>query len=304
MTKLPIEQVNIREVLDELNIEYLEEGPDVSQNWIGVNCPWCDDPMHHLGINLEHKGISCWRCGTKGNVIKYLKEITRSWRKTKELLLKYTPKEFITGYENSEEKSSLVKVELPETIPPRKKHFKYLEKRGFNPKYLTKKYRLKFTGETGNWSNRIIVPFYHNGRLITFTSISIEKKPVVKYKHCPVDKSIIPVKEYLYGYEFTNRKNVIVVEGIFDYWRIGDGAVCIFGVNPHASQIKMLSMFQRVVIAFDGDDAGRKGAEELANNLATMTEVFVVDLDDGKDPDTLSEKEILELKQIAGFQEL
>ena len=66
----------------------------------------------------------------------------------------------------------------------------------------------------------------------------------------------------------------------------------LFGTKVTAEQKKLLSQFREVVIAFDGDDAGRTNAEALANDLAGHTDVSVLDLPEGKDPDSLDESDL------------
>jgi DNA primase len=55
-----------------------------------------------------------------------------------------------------------------------------------------------------------------------------------------------------------------------------------------------------VIIAFDGDDAGRTGANKLANDIATFCDVEILDLPDGKDPDTLDADDIKYIQSKIG----
>ena len=69
---MDLSQVDTKALLDDLGIDYKLSGKNVTSGWIEVNCPFCGDPSYHLGIsptNLFH----CWRCGEKGNLIKYFK---------------------------------------------------------------------------------------------------------------------------------------------------------------------------------------------------------------------------------------
>ena len=58
--------------LEEIGISYSTSGKNISQNWIGINCPFCDDQSNHCGINIHSKVYSCFRCGSKGNVTKLI----------------------------------------------------------------------------------------------------------------------------------------------------------------------------------------------------------------------------------------
>jgi DNA primase len=88
------------------------------------------------------------------------------------------------------------------------------------------------------------------------------------------------------------------VEGLFDQFRIGDGAVCCWGTQFTAEQVLLLSKFPRVLIAFDGDKPGKEAAQKLGNELAVFTDVSILNLPDGSDPDSLSSKELKELRSF------
>lgn len=48
--------------LESHHIDYVTSGPNTARGNISIKCQWCDDPSEHLGISLEGKGWSCWRC--------------------------------------------------------------------------------------------------------------------------------------------------------------------------------------------------------------------------------------------------
>lgn len=297
MEKLRLDNVDIRSILDDIGISYDEHGKNVSRGWIGVQCPFCDDSSNHLGINLDHLTISCFSCGTSGTVLKYLSQELRSFKDAKQILEKAIPRELRRTLDF--EQSIVTKCELPKGATKKytKAHKKYLESRGFNIKKLTKRYDLYFTTDKtdkAKWENRIIVPIKRRNRLVTFTTISILKNPYVRYLHCPDEESIIPIKSLLIGEDLITDKNKVkVVEGIFDLFRIGIGCVATLGTKVTPEQIYLLSKYQKVVIIFDGDKAGRKGTAHLSSNLSALTQVAIIDLPEGIDPDKLDNKSIL-----------
>lgn len=295
--RIHIDNIDIREVLDDLNIHYTEEGKNVSGGWIGTSCPFCDDDSNHLGINIRSKTVSCFKCGTSGTVIKYLAEELRSFNKAITILGDAVPRE-LRLFEQ-QQKENAVHVGLPEEanrkITPY--HAGYLEKRGHDWKALSDRYNLHYCGPIGKWSNRIIVPVVKNFRLITFTSVDISDDTPMRYKHLADEESIISIKHHLFGLEHTNKHSVIVVEGLFDQFRIGEGCVSTFGTKVTAEQKKLLSKFSIIKICFDGDDAGRSGATSLANDLSAYCDVRIFDLPEGTDPDDLSESDIKIIKE-------
>lgn len=302
--KIQLDQIDIREVLDDLGIHYTEEGKNVSSDWIGVTCPFpgCDDQTNHLGINLKSPVVTCLKCGTKGNILKYLAEELRSFPKALQILGDAVPRE-LRQYESTD-KQFASKVIIPERFnsQPSKQHIDFLKKRRFNPKFFCEKYDLLFTNdgvidsEGGKWGNRIIFPIMKGYKMLTWTSVDVTGDHPVKYKHLKDELSVYPIKHLLFGMEYTDGHSVIVVEGHFDRFRLGDGAVATLGTNCTQDQIKLLIKYSIVKIVFDGDKDGRRSAERLGNDLAPFTDVRIYDLADDMDPDKLNPKQIRQIK--------
>ena len=57
----------------------------------------------------------------------------------------------------------------------------------------------------------------------------------------------------------------------------------------------LLTCFGKVVLMFDGDEAGKSATSEITSQLAQKCFVRVVDVPDGKQPDQLSSGEIQNL---------
>jgi len=291
--KIPLNQIDIRGIFDNLGIPYTEKGKNVSHGWIGVTCPFCDDLSNHLGIHLKTGTCSCFKCGETGTIIKYLSEKLNSFNKAIQVLENSIPRELRSLLEERK-KEKITRVNLPKEakrqITPY--HAGYLHSRNFDYKKVTEKYNLHFCGPVGDWANRIIVPIINNYRLVTFTSVDISDETRMRYKHLKAEKSVIPVKEYLFGLEHTDGHSCCLTEGLFDQFRIGSGAVCSFGVKLTPKQIKLLSKFKRVLICFDGDETGRKGANKIANDISVFCDVEILNLPEGTDPDKLSKDDI------------
>ena len=296
--RIEIRYMDAIAVLEEANIPYRESGKNVGRGWIGVNCPFCDDTGFHMGINIDSKCISCWKCGTTGTILKLLAAITGSFHAGLELSKRITGK-ILYKKEDLPEENKKIKVEFPRgaVLGLQDIHKEYLKRvRRMNPQVLADKYHLYSTGSRAQLPNRIIVPVIHNYKLLTYTTISVEEKPVVRYWHCPNDNSTLFIKKYLYGLE-TVKHRAFVVEGIFDKWRMGDETVCTFGVKPTEEQVSLLTQIQNVCIVFDGDQPGYIGAKSLADKLAAFTNVQIINLPFGYDPDTLPRKSIDFIKE-------
>jgi len=297
--KLPIEQVDVLDVLEEAGIPYKTKGPNIGAGWIGVCCPFCHDDNYHMGINIESKKISCFICGESGTILRLVSEEVRSFGKALELVSKLIPREMKARTFN-ERIAKNIRVDLPKYAVSglSDRHKAYLkEVRGFNPDILIEKYNLFHTGPVGPLANRIIVPVVDRGRLITYTSISIAENVDNRYKHLSNEESIVYIKDYLYNLN-TVRGIAYVVEGLFDCWRIGDGAVATLGTKVKDEQIKLLAKVPNVVILFDGDIPGERAGNELGEKLAPFTNVLRIPLPEGEDPDTLSEEFIQKIRRL------
>ena len=73
----------------------------------------------------------------------------------------------------------------------------------------------------------------------------------------------------------------------------GFPALAVMGSSLSEAQERLLTAdFQLVIILFDGDEAGRAGAEEISNRLKHKMFVRVMVLPDGEQPDMLSADEL------------
>lgn len=69
------------------------------------------------------------------------------------------------------------------------------------------------------------------------------------------------------------------------------------------NQIKLLTKFAKVYLAFDGDKAGIVEGEKVANELASFVDVELLLLPEGSDPDKLSKDDVNYLQNLvkSGF---
>ncbi len=172
----------------------------------------------------------------------------------------------------------------------------YLTKRRFDPEIIIPKYRLLACPNFGDWSFRIIIPCYLNGNVVNFTAADTTGRKT-KYKHCPNNKAIIPMKNLLYNIDSVYKK-AIIVEGTTDVWRIGDGAIATMGIEFTTEQVRLIIQknLKAAHIMFDADVLAQKQAKKLANALSNFVPTNIITLPEG-DPDDLSDKEALEIRK-------
>jgi DNA primase len=294
-----IQSFDLIKYLQEKNIEYQTEGKNVSEGWTEVNCPFCQDLSFHLGISPDLK-LNCWICGTKGNITKYIQEIERcSYNFAQRITEKYQDRTL--KYLDKKERQSSSFVKLPTSAKPLQKiHKDYLINRNFDPDFLEKKYDLLGCSEIGDYKFRIIVPIYLENKLVTFIGRDVTNKSKLRYKNCPVEQSILPTKSVLYNLDSVNKK-MVIVEGVTDVWRIGDGCVATLGTQYTKKQLSLLLGIKQAFILFD------QGAEEQADRLAfdlsiivPKVEVLSLNRFTG-DPASLSTKEVNYLRKDLGL---
>jgi DNA primase len=180
----------------------------------------------------------------------------------------------------------------------------YLSSRGFNPKAVEAKYGVKESGPLGNYKFRLIIPIYFNKKLVSFTSRDYTGKGEPKYKEQPVDEAMIPVKDCLYNFDSVKDK-LLIVEGPADVWRMGDGAVSLFGI--HCSEKQQETLFRwwmhslrikrvkKVVLLLDPKT--RVVADKLYYILISfIRDLKIVELQ-GRDPAELTQQEAMNLKK-------
>ena len=217
--------MNFIDYLEDKGISYSDSGENVTEGWINLPCLFCSDTKNHLGINLENLYANCWICGGHSitEIVKEIEDCT--WNKAKKIVGKFGGE-----YRNEDKKlqrektKEIYRVSLPNTSSKDfpKLYLNYLKKRRYNPQYLINKYQLECCKDVGKYKYRIIVPFYLNNKLVTFSSVDVTGRSDVKYLHQPKREAVRFVNQTLYNID-TVKDMAIIVEGLFDVWRIGDG---------------------------------------------------------------------------------
>lgn len=297
------------------HVHYDETGKNIKEGWIGIKCLWCDDSSNHLGINLSSMGISCWRCGVSGTVIKLIMRLLNiDYDTTCNIIKSYSSpiglsqKKWVSGPILSKSRDleglSTAKIDLMAQFVSihtpkwgdtfREYHRKFLISRRYNPDYVIDKYNLHCAGPVGDFARRIIIPVHYHGKIVSFVGRAARDDISLKYKNCPDNESLINIKNTLYGIDTCKKSTILVVEGIFDKWRIGDDTVATFGTKFTDEQVVLLRDFRRVFVLFDSD--AQIAARDLCSKLAIFTEVVQLHLETG-DPDNLTDDDVIHLRR-------
>ena len=287
---------DILQYLEDKDIPYSTSGKNVSSGWVNISCVFCGETSNHLGISLESQGFNCWVCGEKGNIftlVMYIEGV--SYSETKSIISNYEKEEEISKAKDSLVSSKIICIKGLETAFP-KEHKNYLIQRGFNPEYIISKYHLKACLHLGGeFAYRIVIPIIMNDQIVSYTARDITGKQKSKYYNLPNRESVTPIKDCLYNIDSIKDK-VLIMEGVTDVWRIGDGSVALFGVEYTHQQLRLLfdKNPKEAYVMFDTDAI--KKTDKLANILSTFVDkVEVIELDEG-DPGDLSEENIIDLR--------
>ncbi len=295
--KYNLENFNHRNWLDSIQYNYYTKGSNVGKGWIGLDCPFCPDgdTGGHLGINEKTKAINCWRCHTKGNILKLIEQLQGKTAVFKVLKHFMNGNIRLTALQDHMQairgvNCTLPKRATPTILPP---HSTYLKNRNFNPEYLYKKYKLQSIGICPDWGYRIVIPIYYGNKLGTFIGRDITDKAKIRYKACPLDQSIIDPKGGVYNLN-SAKNRLILVEGVTDAWRIGDGCGAILGTELDNRQIVDIanSKVKEVFILFDNDKAGQTATKTWANALSGFVSVHIIELTGYEDPGQLPTNEV------------
>lgn len=298
--------------LEDRGISYITEGKNVTRGWIELQSPYANDHSYHLGVNTRSNSFSCWLSGEKGAITKLIQKLENcSWGKVDAIVAEFTdftkaPEEDVRELKRLQAGSQILKktfVQVTEEACPTLIR-QYLAKRRYTVD-LASQYECYYDAPlhiSKDWKFRLIFPVYRDYELVTYVGRDITGKAELRYKNCPEEESILPAKSCIYGIdEVKEGQDILVVEGIFDKWRLSlhgiPNVVSTLGTMTTKEQHLLLKKKRpkKVWVLFD------KNAEEHAYTLTKQlpfapTEVLL--LTDGKDPDLFSDVEIAELKEI------
>ncbi len=278
--------MSIQDLLTNYNIPFVTEGHKRNtEGWINIHCPFCPGSKDfHLGIHEDGNGCHCWRCGGHTMVELLTRLLGVSEAEARSLLRKYkggVPRKRIV-----KTAAVIFPIKLPSPNTPLKRaSCNYLRQRGYKPKALEKEWSLRQTGPMSLldgmlFNNRIIIPIYWNGDLVSFQARDISGESPYKYLACPKNREKRHHKNILYGKQesLIKAKRIIVVEGVTDVWRFGPCSTATFGIKFKMEQILQLSRLgNQFAIIFDNEPQAQRQARKLQVKLRTLGKDAVIE---------------------------
>jgi DNA primase len=281
-------------VLVDNGIEFKANPNKVSEIFLRCFSGMHEDKNPSLSFNLEKGVYHCFSCGASGNADKLFRELgianpitqeTKQTYKVRKLLKKLDKLRFGNIARLPEPRSSV----------------------NFSFKGISKETLEEFGAFTTNsdgFENYICIPVYQHSKLkfieARYSSL-VEKLSVPKYLRKPAG---VEVSEVLFPLDKIEKfDTIILVEGIFDMLNMHDmgytNTLCYFGVeNINNTKAKLLDEYgcKHIIALADGDAPGRRVAKKIqqlfdARSIATT----IIELDDGKDPGSLTKIEAEQL---------
>jgi hypothetical protein len=270
----------------------------VNDGWININCPLCGDMSFHGGFNIAGDYYHCFKCGGSGLDFILRRLLGIGSDDVADIRHRFDFSHAIVQQLNKK-KESKVSTVVMEGRELSKVDRKYLLSRKFDPDYLIEKYGIKSGGIAGTWKFRIMIPIYFDGKLISYQARDTTGKQIPRYKNCSIEQSIIDPKRVFYNMDNCKGNRAIVVEGVFDAWRLGDGFIASFGTSLSAGQIKLLaSRYKNVVFLFDPEAEAQRRARKYGALLSSLgLEVDVVDTELPYDPGDMTEGDANNLRK-------
>jgi DNA primase len=306
------QRVSMEAVLDHYNIRLRR----VNQNSLRGLCPLpthtSEKSKESFGIHVSKKIWSCQssscaaaRSGKKGgNVLDFVAVMESC--SIRDAATKLASWFSITANRTTtSEKTKLVAAEKTESGEEREENkpltfaltnvdptHEYLRARGIDED-TAQDFGVGFFPGRGTMSGRVVIPIHNKkGELVAYAGRAIDDTEP-KYK---IPNGFRKSIELFNLHRVGESERIVVVEGFFDCIKVhqsGFPCVALMGSSLSTEQEKILVQnFRRILFLFDGDDAGRRGADECLLRLGKKLLVMAVMLPEGKQPDSMSVEEM------------
>lgn len=268
----------------------------VSRDEILCSCPFSQnhpngDRHPSFRLNSEKGVYICYACGERGNIIQLAERVLgMSPFEARSTFSADLTDEAVDGLMRPRgvERKVLTPLQADISRWVGNKH-PYWRSRGF-------------TDETvGKWQlgydpaeDRVVVPVYFKGELMGWSKRAVDDVTLPKWKHSPD----MPKSEILFGMDNFNGDSAVLVEAplsvvMLDQYGVSN-AVASFGCSLSGSQARLLrANYNNVLIFYDPDEPGRRGAVEAARKLEDFVDVYMVG-DTRDDPAAMTLEENLD----------
>lgn len=256
------------EYIERKGIAYKMQGREM----VLAECPYCGDAKKHFYMDPESGAFFCHKCQERGNLWSFKKHLGDAEERTPAIQPAFKKQ---------------APVVVPETNVADKYHQALLKDQGVKDYLLSRgitmetaaRFNLGLRSEKSRW---LSIPHYRAGKLVNikYRSLPPAKKT---FRRIPDAESILFNTDCVKG-----ATQLFITEGELDaITLLQAGLQSVVGVTVGAGTfapewIDLLVEVPEVVICYDADEAGQKGARELAKRLG-YTRCFNLVLPDGMD---------------------
>lgn len=241
--------------------------------------------------------VHCFACGYKASFTKFVADCRNiSFKEANEWILEVSTYSLLEHHRDIELFELVDKLDNEEDLDDCSfvpiedlEKYEYIHPYMFKRK-LTDDIIKKFEVGYDPVYNAITFPVYVNGvcKFVCKRSVDIKRFYMPPMKEKPI-----------YGLDYITDDEIYVCESIINaltIWSYGKQAVALFGTGS-SKQIETLKNLpqRKLILALDGDDAGRKGTQRIKEALTNKI-VMVLDVPNGKDINDLSLEEFKNLK--------
>ena len=283
-------------------------------------CPHCDKPKLWVLIvdrdDIRSPAWQCFFCGDSGrtalSLVRRMEdcdtfqalELISKFQKGNEPLIdlrRLVEERLIGDIEVWSAEAN--RVGLPDEFIPVQHGWKrsdlpaYFTDRGIGPKKALR-YGLGWCDD-GYFANRLVVPVTSAGEVQFFVARYMKAKPPKGVKKTLYPKGAKPGR-HLFNYDRARFCDTIrIVEGVLDAIHIGKSAVATFGTSLSQYQLELLmrTAAREIIIMWDRDAIDK--ARALADRLADLWAIRVVELPDARDPDEHSLEDLKVMEQAS-----
>jgi len=298
-------------------LEYL--GADTlsdSDEWVRTSClfaPWLhahpEDPKRSMGVSAESGGFStvrCFNCGEHGGLLEAVQKLRQlgfvplgSWEDIATLIVKET-EDFTVESPKLDIKPDQV-IPFPEEYLNgfwhpyhQKEGYLYLKSRGIDMKMID-----ELDIRWDPLEKRVCFPIRDaQQRLVGLRGRAVNKDVDLPYKAYRWNKIYNP--QVWYGEEWVDPDHpVVLTEGIFDalsVYRVYKNVMSPLSAAVSKKRLdhNLSAFVSGIIIMFDSDIGGQKGAQMIMNHFNDRPICNVV-LDKGKDPGDYGPEQILDI---------
>jgi DNA primase len=304
-------------------LEHRTEVTGVTSSGLYICCPFHDDENPSLGVETRRGIFHCFSCGESGTIYKLLAkldgvsvdEIQEHYReewKAQRVLEDIEDQLFDQAFEDVEgslpyltrryKEDSFNRAFRP--LETSDEGTSYMRMRGLDQETI-EIFDLRW-GLAGRYAGRVIIPVYDDvGKLLSYTGRAINPNVQPKTRKPRGNKALYTLFGMYQQWLVNDIKRkwetpLILVEGEIDamyLYQLCFPAVATMGTSTlTAPQVDLIVEHgTKVLLMFDGDDAGRKATVSAKARLEKFLPVSVAELPEGKDPNDLSPREAWKL---------